>query len=297
VLVRPVLVLLVLRLALHAGEARACASCACGDPTLTALGTEKPLRNRLRLSTALSHRDRTVGEAGLDELRISEQRADLNLAWAPHERLYLLASLPLLRREVTYADGYHRATWGNGDAEARAKLFLFQDRPFAPRHLVAATGGLKLPTAVIDRRPNGAPDGLELQFSTGSLDPILGLSYGFFAYPWSAYASTQALLAREGTTGARASRSLGSTVALQRHLGAALAARLAVDTRLDGRALENGAPDPHSGGFIAFASPELLVSPATDLTVSVWARISCLNRLAGRQVEPFVIGAAAGYDF
>ncbi|HXU82704.1 MAG TPA: transporter [Polyangia bacterium] len=284
-------------LSLPARQARACASCACGDPTLAALGTERPLRNRLRAAVAFSHRALSVGDVGLDELRISEQRVDAHLAWAPHERLFLLASLPGLRREVTYRDGYHRATWGNGDAELRAKLFVFQDRAFAPRHLVAALAGLKLPTAVIDRRPGGAPDSSELQFSTGSVDPILGASYGFFAYPWSAYASGQLLWTREGTGGARASRSVSGTAAVQRHLLTAVAIRLAIDSRLDSQAREGGFPERHSGGFIAFASPEILVSPATDLVVSAWARLAFVNALAGRQQEPFVLGAGVGYDF
>jgi hypothetical protein len=35
-----------------ATPAMACASCGCGDPTLTGAGTEQPFRNRIRVSAA-----------------------------------------------------------------------------------------------------------------------------------------------------------------------------------------------------------------------------------------------------
>jgi hypothetical protein len=278
-------------------QARACASCGCGDPTLTALGTEKPSRNRLRASLEARHRIDVVGAPGVDELRLSEQRLDGQLAWAPHERLFLLASLPVLRRDLRYDDGFERRTWGIGDLEVRAKLFLMQDRAFAPRHLLAAMVGAKLPTAVVDHRRNGQALPLELQAGTGSFDALLGASYAYFTFPWSAYASAQLALPGRGTAGARAGRSLRGTVAAQRHLGSLLAARLALDTRFDGQAQENGAPDPNSGGFIAFAAPELLVSPVVDLSLSVWLKVSVLNRLDGQHQEPFVAGLSAAYDF
>jgi hypothetical protein len=289
-------VLVVSLVALSPARAWACASCACGDPTLTAMGTEQPARNRLRASLELRHRIDVVGTPGYDELHLSEQRLDGQLAWAPHQRLFLLASLPTLRRELTYDRGARKQTWGIGDLELRAKLFLLRDRAFAPHHLVAMVGGVKLPTAAVDRRPSGQPLPLELQAGSGSVDAIAGASYAFFAFPWSAYASSQVVLPGSGTSGSRAGRSLRTTIAAQRHLGSAFAARLAVDTRADGRALEAGAPDPNSGGFIAFVAPELLLSPITDLSLSAWIKVSVFNRLDGRHEEPFVLGVSAAYD-
>jgi hypothetical protein len=289
--------LALLLVALAPVPARACASCGCGDPTLTAMGTEKPSRNRLRASLELRHRVDVVGTAGLDQLRLGEQRLDGQLAWAPHERIFLLASVPLLRRDLLYDAGTREQTWGLGDLELRAKLFVYQDRLFSPRHLVALVGGAKLPTAAVDRRPNGRPLPIELQAGSGSLDAIAGASYAFFAYPWSAYAGAHVVWPGPGTSESRASRSLRGTVAGQRHLGAAVAARLALDTRLDGHAREGGGPDPNSGGFIAFVGPELLVSPVVDLSLSGWVKVSVLNRLSGQHREPFLAGLALAYDF
>src|SRR5438128_6905001 len=190
-------------LTLAPAAARACAACGCGDPTLTAMGTEKPLRNRVRASLELRHRIDVVGDRGVDQLRLVEQRLDAQLAWAPHERLFLLVSLPTLRRDLTYDDGARKQTWGIGDLELRAKLFLFQDRSFSPRHLVAVLGGAKLPTAAVDRRSNGRPLPMELQAGSGSVDALAGASYAFFAYPWSAYASGMVVLTGPGTARAR----------------------------------------------------------------------------------------------
>jgi len=291
------LVLVAALVLLAPAAARACASCGCGDPTLTALGTEKPSRNRLRLSLEARHRVDVVGSPGVDQLRLGEQRLDGQLAWAPHERLFLMVALPVLRRDLTYDDGFQRQTWGIGDAELRAKFFVFQDRAFSPRHLIALLAGAKLPTAAVDHRRGGQPLPPELQAGTGSLDALAGVSYAYLTFPWSAYASTQLALPGPGTAGTRAGRSVRGTLAAQRHLGATVAARLGIDSRFDGRGRENGAPDPNSGGFVAFAASELLWSPITDLSLSIWLKVSVLNRLYGHHEEPFVAGLTAAYDF
>jgi hypothetical protein len=277
-------------------QARACASCGCGDPTLTGAGTEQPFRNRLRFSAAAQYRRDTLG-VDAAEMRLGEGRVEGQVAWAPVERLFLVAGAPLLWRDIGYSNGEQRTSRGIGDAEVRAKVFVYRDRAFAPRHLVALVGGLKLPTAPMQRTPTGRPLPLELQPGTGSLDPIAGASYAIFAYPWSAYASTQLLWSTWGRNRSRASRSLRSTLAIQRQGGALFAARLSADTRLDGRAIEAGAPSNDSGGAIVFASPELLFSPVTDLTLSVYARVATVNWLHGRHVEPFMLGVTAAFDF
>jgi hypothetical protein len=283
--------------ALAPAQARACASCGCGDPTLTALGIEKPSRNRLRASLELRHRIDVVGVAGVDQLHLGEQRLDGQLAYAPHERLFLAVGLATFRRDLTYDGGLQRQTWGVGDLELRMKAFLWQDRPFASRHLLALLAAVKLPTAAVERRPNGRPLPVELQPGSGSVDGLGGLSYAYFAFPWSAYASAQVLWTRPGTAGNRASRSLRNTVAMQRHLGPVVAGRLVMDTRLDGGARENGARDPNSGGFVAFLGPELIVSPLMDLSLSAWVKVAALNRLSGHHQEPFLAGLSVAYDF
>src|SRR5262249_55915993 len=148
-----------------------------------------------------------------------------------------------------------------------------------------------------EREDNGTLLPIEVQPGTGSVDPMAGFSYNYFAFPWSLYASTTLVIPTEGTSGFRASRSLRSTVSLQRHLLESLALRLSADTRVDGKAVENGGPAADSGGFIAFTSPEVLWSPTTDVTLSLFARIATVNHLDGSHREPYVLGASVAYDF
>ena len=50
-----------------ARRARACASCSCGDETLTATGVERPYRNRVRLVAEERYGSLSVGDAQTGE--------------------------------------------------------------------------------------------------------------------------------------------------------------------------------------------------------------------------------------
>lgn len=277
--------------------AAACAACGCGDPTLPAMGTEKPFRHRLRASVDARYRTDAIGEPGVDRVGLAEARVDAQVAWAPSDSLFLLASVPALHRTVDYVSGAETRAAGMGDVELRAKGFVFADRSFSPRHLFALVGGLKLPTAPRERAEDGRELPTEVQPGTGSWDPILGMSYAFFARPWSAYASVQAMAPLRGTSGFRASSSLRTTWVVQRQLIPELALRLGVDARLDGRSYEDGEPERDSSGFVAFASTDLLVSPLTDLVFVLSAKVPVVQALAGFHREGPVWGVGTAYDF
>lgn len=283
-------------LALASPRAEACATCGCGDPTLTAMGSEKAFRNRVRVSLDGRRRSDDIGQAGVDQIRLRENRLDGQVAWAPSERLFLLATAPLLQRNVAYVNGGETSTFAFGDVELRAKAFVAADREFAPRHLYAVTAGLKLPTAPRQRDASGAYLPVEVQPGTGSFDPLLGMSYAFFPRPFSFYASVQGSAPLRGTSVLRASPSLRTTTALQYQLVSWFAPRLGVDTRLDARAYEDGAPERDSGGFIAFATAELLFSPVADLLVVPALRVPVVQALAGYHVEGPIAGVAVVYD-
>ncbi len=280
-----------------AGDAYACATCGCGDPTLTALGVEKPYQNRVRASIEGRYRTDRIGAPNVDEINLHEQRIDVQGAWAPHERVFLLLTVPIMRREVSYVNLARKLTLGLGDVELRAKVFLYQDTSEMPRHLISAIGGVKFPTAPLQRDDTGKLLPIELQPGTGSVDPILGLSYAYFPRPWSAYASVQAFFPTKGTEGFRASAALRSTVAVQYQVTTWFAPRLAIDTRLDGKALEDGASSRDSSGFIGFLSPEVLVSPMTDLMLYASVRIPILQALNGYHREGAIYTVGAAVDF
>jgi hypothetical protein len=282
-------------LALAAPDARGCASCGCGDPTLTAVGVEKPTRGRLRASLELRRRSDEIGAAGVDAIALEEHRLDAQVAYSPHERATLLLAVPTLQRHVRYVNLGETTTRGLGDVELRAKLFLYQERAFSPRHLVAVTAGLKLPTAPWQRGPDGVPLPVEVQPGTGSWDPALALSYAHFAAPWSFYASVQGTYPAGGREGGRASRSLRATSLLQRQWQR-FGLRGGVEGRLDGKSLEGGIEERDSGGGIGFAALEGLFNPAEDLLLFVAIRVPAIERLAGFHHEGTVWSAGIAYD-
>lgn len=277
--------------------AAACATCSCGDPTLTTMGDEKPFAGRLRGSVDLRMRSDVIGEADVDQVDLREQRVDLALTWAPTDRAFLSLVVPLAYRDITHVNLARERVLGLGDLELRAKYFLYEDRHFAPRHLVALQLGTQLPTSSVQRDAAGMLLPGEAQLGTGGFDPIVGVSYGYFEAPWSAYASVTAVIPTMSRAGIEPGASLLGTVAGQYQLGTNLAARLGVDTRLDRRTREGGVVDPDSGGFIAFASPEIVYSPRTDLLLSASVRLPVVNRLSGRHDEGPVAQTAVVYDF
>jgi hypothetical protein len=280
-----------------ARPAAACAACGCGDPTLTTLGTEQPFAGRLRASLTAQLRTDEVGTPGEDELALREARFDAALAWAPHERLFLVLTVPTLWRRIEYVNLASQSTFGLGDAELRAKGFVWRDQPFSPNHLVSLTAGVKLPTAPEQKAPDGEPLPIELQPGTGSFDPLAGASYSAFAGDWSFYASTQLTWPTGGNDGFRGSRSLRGTLAAQAQVTEVLALRGGFDSRYDGKSLEDGEESPDSGGFIGFALAELLVSPAEDLLLLASARIPVVNALDGEHREGPFWSLGVAYDF
>src|SRR4051794_28092261 len=120
------------------GVARACASCGCGDPTLTQMGAEKPFAGRIRLSAeGQSARTTIQGVQVLDE-----QRLDLAASWAPAARVILGLRVPVAARAVAAPNLSRTSAVGVGDSELAAKIFLWEDRPLFAHHLLAAIAGV-----------------------------------------------------------------------------------------------------------------------------------------------------------
>ena len=155
--------------------ADACSTCASGDPTLTTLGAGAPYAGRVRLGLELQHRRETV-----HDVRLREERYALGLAYSPLERLTLTATLPFAYQRLQLTNLAEARRWSLGDASLRASVTLYQDRAFATRHLIAAIGGMEMPTAT---RPSDVPR--DLQLGSRSWDALIGLRYGWYAQPIS----------------------------------------------------------------------------------------------------------------
>lgn len=277
-------------------NALACATCMIGDPTLTTMGAEQPFAERLRMAAEFKHRTDTVGATGQGQTSLSEQRLAFSVAYAPLDWLMMSAQLPVLWRTVEYENLAKDNHFGLGDLELRARLVFFEDRELAPRHLIAAIVGSRLPTAPIRTSDDGQRAPPELQPGAGAIAPFVGFSYSGFAGDWSGFVSSTLIYPQEYGDGNQASLSLSTTAMLQLQPWRMLGFRLGIDTRLDGTAQENGAPEPDSGGFIAFLTPGLVLSPVTDLVINAAVYIPTLNLLDGYHKEGPSIALGVSYD-
>lgn len=278
-------------------DAHACAVCGCGDATLTTMGSEAPYQGRMRAALEVRYREDAIGAPDVNRIELAEGRVDASFSWAPHERFVLGATVPALLRSVTYVNLAEQTTVGLGEAEVRGKFIAYKDRPFGAHHVLGTTLGVKLPTAPEADDDAGRPLPLELQPGTGSVDPIVGLSYATFQGDWSGYASAHAYFATPGRHGDHASSSLRISASAQRKIVEAFALRLGVDTRVDARATEDGRPEEDSGGFIGFLSPEALLSPGGDVTIVASVRIPVADALVGDHDESVIAGLAVAVDF
>lgn len=263
----------------------ACASCACGDPTLTVMGTSKPFAGRLILGTEARARWLSSGREGIDLLEMSEQRVTLEGAWAPLPELFVSLRVPLVRRDLKLAD-LSRASLANvGDVELNVKGFIWQDRAFNPDHLFAVDAGLELPTSPYMYGPGGEDLGFEAQLGTGSFDPSIGASYAWFGDEVSIFGSVRGIFPTQGEFGARPGSALLATVVGQVAVSSALALRAGADLRHETPFVQDDQTDPHSGGTALFATPEVLWSPLMDLTVRLAVSIPAVLDLRGTQTE------------
>lgn len=278
-------------------RAEACAACGCGDPTLVSAGTEQPFAGRLRASLELRYRTDSIGEPGVDRLLIREGRADLSLAYAPWSSLFLMATLPFVHRSVEEPNLTTQRVWGPGDAELRAKAFVYRDRELAARVLVAAHLGVKLPTAPFHEDSAGLTLPLEAQPGTGSLDVLFGPSIALVEGDFSAYASAQLSLPLATRDVVEPGISQRSTLALQYQPWLFLALRPSLDSRWDTKSQERGRRERDSGGFVLFAGGDVLVSPLTDLTLTVGVRVPAWQELGGFHDEGPVGSLSAAFDF
>ena len=248
------------------GTARACASCNCGDPTLTALGIEKPYKNRVRVAVEERYGSLSSGDGVLTGEDVQYLRSSLVANWSPWKWLTLNARLPWMTEWVRSLGRSTQPLNGLGDLELWGRVTLFHERGFSPRHHLWAQAGVKAPTGyrVYDDRGYPFPD--DDQPGSGSWDPFGGLSYAFFSGGLvTAYGSTTYHYTTPGPRGYRRGSELDSTAAVQLQPFDRVAFVLGVDARYtQADSLANGADAPSTGGFVGSFVPALLVSPGMN---------------------------------
>ncbi|MGB5704006.1 MAG: hypothetical protein WBM48_14385 [Polyangiales bacterium] len=279
-----------------ASGASACGTCSVGDPTLTVVGFEQPKASRVRTSAALRHRSDSIGESGVDELTLSEQRMELAGAYSPTDRLSLYLMMPLVHRLITEVNLAEANVWAPGDLDFRVRGVVWRDRKFAPRHLVSVIGGLEFPTSSIEYGPEGRPLPLEFQVGTSSWDPIAGASYTMFMNPWSVYVASMAIFPTTGTADTRASISVRQTALGQYQPWDFLAFQLGVEFRFDGPGYIAGVRDPNTGGNITYGTLGIVGVPHEKVMLHATGAIPMVQRLDGTHEEGFAFTAGLIYD-
>ena len=262
-------------------RAWACSACACGDPTLTVVGVDKPFKGRVRLSTEGRYRyEVTPAEAGT--WHSDEVRLDTSVSWAVSNRVVLAATVPVLSTGLQAPNlAWQRGT-GLGDIALRARFVTFRSKD--QRHLGGVSTGVEMPTA-----PRFYVDGAaivdEAQPGTGAWTPELGLWYGGYLGMWSVYTSITGRISAGGFDG-RAPGAAGlATVAAQVQPHDKVAVRLSVDGRLQDPDRVQDLVDPDSGGWLVQTVPSLVFSPGMDVLLTLGVAIPLASDLGGGGVE------------
>lgn len=274
--------------------ARACAVCSQSSPTLTGAGGERAYEGRLRASVDGRAGSARTG-AGESLVQLDDRRLELALAYAPTPDFLAAVVVPGLYRSMRSqkASG-GEAVLGDVDARTSYRLWSSGDRQ-RQLHLV---GGLKFPTAPIQSDREGRPLSAELQPGCGSLVPYVGVDYTSTVRMWTLISGGSVFLPVPVREGPHPGYSARARAAVQVQPIRVLAARAGVSARFDATGeLSPGRNDPSSGGLVGYVTAGVLVSPTSDLVVSLEAFFPVLQALRGEHRELTIFGAGVAYDF
>ena len=283
-------------LLLFAGQTLACATCQCGDYTLTLLGDEKNFAGRLRLGVEALARREAAGEPGVDESVFDERRYSLGASYSFNDRLSLAARLPYVRKDW-HVDGVGDQTVsGLGDADLTARYTLGQTGGAVVRQRWGVQAGMKLPTSSEKTDASGAALDIDGQPGAGAWTPSLGAYYGYFHFPWMTQISLVATDPHPGYGGFKGGRALVLAAQSQYALNTAWSLQLEFDLRHALRNLEAGERDADSGGTLGSIAPGIAWSPATDVVLYASGQIPVIRSYNGVQHESGAVRVGIAFD-
>lgn len=275
--------------------ASACASCAAGDPAITASGSERPFESRKRISL-----DLRATHARAADVDVSEERLELRADFAVTPSILMTAALPLLARSIRNRDGASSREIRLGDAELRASSIVADTGFSSVRRMLLVFGGSKFPTAPLQTDARGAPLPVALQPGCGSLVPILGASFVLTSSPLTFVASTSIYLPFSAREGPHAGDSWRTSLTLQyQPARSTIGTRFGISSRVDqpGTIADGESVDPNSGGLVGYASGEVLMTPVTDVVLSTGFFAPAIQVLRGSERESTIALVTASYDF
>jgi hypothetical protein len=288
----------------------ACAVCGAAETTLPENGSEVAFVGRKRATLELraasfETRDRA--------LRVVELRAQPGVAVAAGPSTIVSAEVPVLRRTLARggagaappggslpsrdADARSSTKMSLGDVELRMTHTPFRSAPANVMRRFSISAGIKLPTAPLERDPSGALVHPDLQPGCGSIVPLLGISYTWSSSLWSATTGASLLFPIAVREGSHAGDSLRASAMMQLQPTRIFATRLGVYGRWDSTGELEGEVVSRSGGATVNVAPEVVVSPASDVVVSLGASFPVVQEMRGYRATAPVLLASAGFDF
>jgi hypothetical protein len=281
----------------NANHAIACASCLCGDPTLTTMGVEKPFPGRKRVGIEYLSRSETSGTKNIDQHAIEEERMTYHFSYAPSKSWMFAASLPMITKKVARFDESSEQGSGVGDIDLSARWFIAQPTSIARKRLWGAHFGLRLPSSE-EETLNGDVINFDAQPSAGALTHSLGLWWGEYQRPWFFYSSAIVQHASaKGYQGYEAGDALLVTLQAQYTLHPQLALQVGLDSRWKDQDQYNDEVDENSGGALIMASLGLAWSPVTDWLFNFNVQHPAIENSHGVQKEETALRAGVTYDF
>lgn len=268
-------------------EARACAACACGDPTLTSMGTEKAFPGRLRVGFRGQSRASTEGVGRSTEVRTTEEQLEVVASYALNTDVTLALEIPAVRRSQEFTSGARLSAVGLGDVALRGRWDVW--RGAGARHRLALQGAGVFPTGPTLRGQDGDPVDFDVQASRGAWVPEAGLLYSYFGRAWSAHVSSRWRQPLGGRFGPKPGAAWLTTVMGQYQWATWGALVASADTRWSqglerevGRARE-------ARGWILFGSAGLAVMPLTDLLLTLTLRLPVTNTMVDHEESAVVV--------
>jgi hypothetical protein len=282
----------------------ACAVCGASERALPANGSEVAFEDRKRATLDL--RAAAFRTTTGPEVDVAELRAEPGAEAAVTDRLMLGGSSPVLYRttntDVLFAERRGAGAIGPspvtreamlGDVELRATYTAFRA---IGRHL-SLDGGVKLPTAPVERDAAGRLLAPDLQPGCSSVVPFVGATYLWSGSLASAWTSVSLLMPYSVRSAAHAGDSARASATLQLQPTRVLATRLGVFARYDSTAELEGEAVPRSGGGSVHVAPEIVLSPAEDLVVSFGAAFPLVQGMRAYRSTSPVLLASVGLDF
>lgn len=278
-------------------SAWACATCQCGDYTLTLMGVEKSFEGRLRFGLDYLSREEDQG-SGLNRETITEDSVILGASYSFTRDFSVAVRVPYTRKESNAANLGHEQAEGLGDTDLLAKLTLGSAGETAVRHLWGVQAGLRVPTSSEQKTDAGVAVSTDAQPGTGTWAPSVGAWYSYFRYPQMLSISLVGTNPDgSGYQGLNPGQALLATLTGQYALTQDWSVQLGLENRWAARNRFYGTADDNSGGQASFIVPGLLWSPATDVLVHLAGQIPLIDHLNGVQKERGDIRVGIAFDF